>query len=292
MTEHDWLAERFQEQRPQLQAMAYRMLGSLAEAEDALQDSWFRIRRADTSEINNLGGWLTTVVSRVCLDMLRARKSRREEQLPDGGLAPPASSADAVDPEQEALLADSVGLALLVVLERLNPAERVAFILHDVFALSFDEIAPIVGRSPAATRQLASRARRRVQGTDVVVETDIASQREVIDTFLSAVRRADMDTLLNVLDPDVVLHSDPAILPRGLEPVMHGAETVAAIAVKGGARAAQAAMVDGAVGVVVAPRGRLLMVLKFTIADGRIVAIESVGAPDRLNQLDLAVFEA
>jgi RNA polymerase sigma factor (sigma-70 family) len=289
MDEHDWLAERFEASRTHLRAVAYRMLGSLSEADDAVQESWLRVSRADTSGVENLGGWLTTVTARVCLDMLRARRSRREESLGAHGPEPMASRENGSDPEQEALLADSVGLALLVVLETLPPAERVAFVLHDTFALPFDEIAAIVGRSPTAARQLASRARRRVQGAAAVPDADLTRQRAVVDAFLAAARGGDFDALLAVLDPDVVLRMDRAAVPAGAASEIRGATTVADRAVKGGARAARAALVDGAVGVVVAPRGRLLMVLRFTLAGGKIVAIDTVADPERLRQLDLAM---
>src|SRR5713226_3500922 len=267
MDEHELLADRFEENRSYLRAVAYRMLGSLSEADDAVQEAWLHLSRADTSGVANLGGWLTTVVARVCLDMLRSRKSRREEPL--GAEVPPVSRADGIDPEHEALLADSVGLALLVVLGTLDPAERLAFVLHDMFAVPFDEIAPIVGRSPTAARQLASRARRRVQGASTVPDANRARQREVVDAFLAASRGGDFDALLAVLDPDVVLRADPAAMPSGAATEIRGATAVAKRAAKGGARAAQPALVNGAVGVVVAPRGRLLMVLRFTIVNGR-----------------------
>jgi RNA polymerase sigma-70 factor (ECF subfamily) len=289
--EHDWMAQRFEEHRGRLRAVAYRMLGSLSEADDAVQETWLRLSRADTSGVQNLGGWLTTVVGRVCLDMLRSRASRREESLDAQAPTPIASRIPGTDPEQEALLADAVGLALLVVLETLAPAERLAFVLHDMFAVPFDEIAPIVGRSPTAARQLASRARRRVhgaggeEGADRIAHADLTRQRTVVDAFLAAARAGDFDALLAVLDPIVVLHSDRAGTPREVR----GAQEVARRAVVGRARAAQAARVNGGVGVVVAPRGRLLMVLDFTIAQGRIVAIDAIADPERLRRLDLAV---
>jgi RNA polymerase sigma factor (sigma-70 family) len=295
MDEHGWLAERFEEQRGHLRAVAYRMLGSLSEADDAVQEAWLRLSRADTSDVENLGGWLTTVVGRVCLDMLRSRTSRREEPLDAHVPEQIASRTDGSDPEQEALMADSVGLALLVVLETLAPAERLAFVLHDMFALPFDEIAPIVGRSPDAARQLASRARRRVHGMggrdgeSVAPRSDLTRQREVVDAFLAAARGGDFDALLAVLDPDVVLRSDRAARRPGVSAEVRGAATVAQQAVRGRARAAQPALVNGAVGVIVAPRGRLLMVLDFTIRDGKIVAIDAIADPERVRQLDLAM---
>ncbi|HEU0115617.1 MAG TPA: sigma-70 family RNA polymerase sigma factor [Thermomicrobiales bacterium] len=291
MPERDWLAERFDANRPHLRAVAYRMLGSLSEAEDAVQEAWLRLSRADANDIDNLGGWLTTVVARVSLDMLRSRRSRREESI--DRLVPEriAGSGPGADPEQEALLADSVGLAMLVVLETLSPAERLAFVLHDMFAVPFDEIAPIVDRSPAAARQLASRARRRVQGPAALPEVDLARQRAVVDAFLAAARGGDFDALLAVLDPNVVLRGDRVPAWAGGAMEMRGAADVARQAVRGGARAARPALVNGAVGVVVAPRGRLLMVLDFTIEDAKIVAVDVVADPERLRRLDLAVLE-
>jgi RNA polymerase sigma factor (sigma-70 family) len=304
MGEHDWLADRFEEHRGHLRGVAYRMLGSLSEADDAVQESWLRLSRADTSDVENLGGWLTTVVGRVCLDMLRSRTSRREEPL-DADVPERTVSRmrrvggreEGSDPEHEALLADSVGLALLVVLETLAPAERLAFVLHDMFAVPFDEIAPMVGRSPTATRQLASRARRRVhgergrEGESVAPRSDLTRQREVVDAFLAAARGGDFDALLAVLDPDVMLRSDRAARRPGVPAEVRGAATVAQLAVRGRARAAQPALVNGAVGVVVAPRGRLLMILDFTIRDGKIVAIDAIADPERVRQLDLAVLD-
>jgi RNA polymerase sigma factor (sigma-70 family) len=297
MNEHDWLAERFEEQRGHLRAVAYRMLGSLSEADDAVQEAWLRLSRADTSNVENLGGWLTTVVGRISLDMLRSRSSRREEPLDAQVPERTASRADGGDPEQEALLADSVGLALLVVLETLAPAERLAFVLHDMFAVPFDEIAPIVGRSPDAARQLASRARRRVhgvsgrEGTDLVPDVELSRHRDVVDAFLAAARGGDFEALLAVLDPDVVLRTDRAARRPGMPAEIRGAATVAEQAVRGRARAAQPVLVNGAVGVIVAPRGRLLMVLDFTIEDGKIVAIDAIADPERVRQLDLAMLD-
>ena len=296
MDEHDCLAEQFEANRPHLRAVAYRMLGSLSEADDAVQESWLRLSRSGTSEIENLGGWLTTVVARVCLDMLRSRRSRREEPLsqpPLGGRAPEpiASREDGIDPEHEALLADSIGPALLVVLETLAPAERLAFVLHDMFSMPFEEIAPIVGRSPTAARQLASRARRRVQGAATSPGADLSRQREVVDAFLAAARGGDFEALLAVLDPDVVLRADSGAVPAIASREVHGAAAVAKSAAKGRARAARPALVNGEVGVVVAPRGRLLMVLGFTISDGKIVEIDAIGDPEQLSQLDLALLD-
>ncbi|PYQ48088.1 MAG: RNA polymerase subunit sigma-70, partial [Acidobacteria bacterium] len=269
--------------RGHLRGVAYRMLGSLTEAEDAVQQGWLRLSRSDAGDIENLGAWLTTVVARVSLDMLRSRESRREEPLD-----PIANQAGGHNPEEETLLANSIGLALLVVLDTLAPAERLAFVLHDLFGMSFDEIAPIVERSPTAARQLASRARRRVQGARAVPDADLTRQREIVDAFLAASRGGDLNALLAVLDPNVVLRGDVAAM-RGAPPEIHGAAAVAERAVRGGARAAQPALINGAVGVVVAPGGRLLMVLNFTIAQGKVVEIEAIGDPERLRQLDLAV---
>ena len=295
MNEHDFLAERFEENRAHLRAVAYRMLGSPIEADDAVQEAWLRLSRSDTGGVENLGGWLTTVVARVCLDMLRSRRSRREEplgELPRRRVPEPSvSHAEGIDPEHEALLADSVGLALVVVLETLSPAERVAFVLHDMFSVPFEEIAPIVGRSPATTRQLASRARRRVRGATDVPDADLARQREVVEAFLAASRDGDFDALVAVLDPDVVLRADDGALPVVAAREVRGAPAVARRAVKGRARAARPALVNGAVGVVVAPRGRLLVVLGFTIRGGKIAEIEAIADPERLSELDLALLD-
>jgi RNA polymerase sigma-70 factor, ECF subfamily len=288
MNEQKLLAEKFEANRSHLRRVAYRMLGSLSEAEDAVQEAWLRLARADTSDVRNLGGWLTTVVARVCLDMLRGRKSRREE--PIGPLVPePAVGREGgIDPEHEAQMADSVGLALLVVLETLTPAERIAFVLHDMFDLPFEEIAPIVGRSEAAARQLASRARRRVQGADKDLDAEIAEQQSVVDAFLAASRNGDFEALLAVLDPDVVVRADDAAARLGGSRETRGADAVAK-AFMGRAQAARSARVDGAVGAVVAPRGRLLLVLGFTIANAKIVEIDAVADPERLGQFELAV---
>jgi RNA polymerase sigma factor (sigma-70 family) len=295
MTNEDsLLAHRFEESRTHLRAVAYRMLGSMSQADDAVQEAWLRLSRTDTSGVDNLKGWLTTVVARVSLDMLRSRKARREEPLdplnPDVHTPEPSLIREkGIDPEHEMLLADSVGLALLVVLETLTPAERIAFVLHDMFDLPFDEIAGIVGRSPTATRQLASRARRRVQGGDRVHDADRTRRREVVDAFLAASRRGDFDALLAMLDPDVVMRVDRFATPSGTSSEVRGAQAVANRAAKGGARAAQTALVNGVVGVVVAPLGRLMMVLYFTVTGGKIVEIEAIADPERLRELDLAV---
>ncbi len=290
MNEHEWLAEQFEAERPHLQAVAYRMLGSLSEADDAVQESWLRLSRSDMSSVENLGGWLTTVVARVCLDMLRSRNSRREESLEVSVPEPVTSQQHGIDPEQEALLADSVGLALLVVLDTLNPAERIAFVLHDIFAMPFDEIAPIVERSPTAARQLASRARRRVRGGARVKDADLTYQREVVDAFLAASRAGNFDALLAVLDPDVVFRHDPIAVPAGASREVHGASDVAR-QFSGRAQGARPALVDGAVGVVVARHGRLFLVLNLTITHGKIVEINGIADPARLRQLHLSVLD-
>jgi RNA polymerase sigma-70 factor (ECF subfamily) len=282
MDHSDWLAERFEENRGHLRAVAYRMLGSSSEADDAVQEAWLRLSRTGADGIENLGGWLTTVVARVCLDTLRSRTSRREESLGERAAEPIVSRAHEINPEQEAILADSVGLALLVVLETLAPDQRLAFVLHDMFAVPFDEIAPIVGRSATAARQLASRARRRVQGTGKVHKADIISQRKVVDAFLAA--------LLALLDPDVVRRADRvAVPPHGSG--VRGASAVAKGALAGarGAGIAQPALVNRAVGVVVAPRGKLSVVITLQVKDGKIAEIEVIADPARLRKLDLAV---
>ena len=291
MDEHDFLAQQFEENRTHLRAVAYRMLGSISEADDALQEAWLRLSRSDTGGIQNPGGWLTTVVGRVCLDMLRSRRSRREGPLQEPLGEPIVGREDGIDPEHEALLADSVGLALLVVLQTLSPAERLAFVLHDMFSVPFEEIAPIVGRSPTATRQLASRARRRVRAAATSPEADLTLQREVVDAFLAAARAGDFDALLAVLDPDVVLRADSGAVRVGLSREVRGAPAVAKRALKGRARAARPALVNGAVGIVVAPRGRLLTVLGFTVRGAKIVGIDAIADPVRLRQLDLALLD-
>jgi RNA polymerase sigma factor (sigma-70 family) len=294
MSQTDSLAAQFENNRSHLRAVAYRMLGSLSEADDAVQETWLKLSRSDAGGIDNLGGWLTTVVARVCLDMLRARTSRREDSLEEHVDAPPfetAATSHSLDPEQETLLAESVGLALLVVLDTLAPAERISFVLHDLFAVSFDEIANIVGRSPAAVRQLASRARRRIQGADAASGADLAGQRKVVDAFLAALRAGDFQALVAVLDPNVVITADAAAQPVETKREVRGAEIWAkgAIAAARGARAAQPALIDGAVGLVVAPQGRLFRALRFTLAEGKITAVEVIGDPERLRHLDLAI---
>jgi RNA polymerase sigma-70 factor (ECF subfamily) len=289
----DWLAQRFEAHSGHLRAVAYRMLGSLSEADDAVQEAWLRLNRAGADDIENLGGWLTTVVARVSLDMLRERTARREEPLGVHLPEPIVSREDGVDPEHEALLAEGVGLALLVVLETLAPAERLAFVLHDMFAVPFEEIAPIVGRSPTAARQLASRARRRVQQTAPPPDADLGHQRAVVGAFLAAAHDGDLDALVAVLDPDVVLRADRGAVPAGASQELHGARTVAeaALAFSSLAPFAQPALVNGAAGLVVAPRGRPYSVMGFTVRGGKIVEIDILADPERLQQLDLAVLD-
>jgi RNA polymerase sigma factor (sigma-70 family) len=293
VNEQEWLAEGFEAHRPHLRAVAYRMLGSLSEADDAVQEAWLRLSRSDTSGVENLGGWLTTVVARVCLDMLRAGKARREEPLGPRIPEPIVSREDGLDPEQEVLLADSVGLALLVVLETLPPPERLAFVLHDMFAVPFDEIASIVGRSPAAARQLASRARRRVRGAAAVPDADLDRQREVVDAFFAAARRGDFEALIAVLDPDIVIRSDGGVLRPGMSGVVHGARAVAAQALLFSQLGpfVRRALVNGAAGAVVIPHGHPFSVMGFTVANGRIVEIDVLADPARLRELDLTVLD-
>jgi RNA polymerase sigma-70 factor (ECF subfamily) len=290
MGEQDWLAERFEENRTRLRAVAYRMLGSASEADDAVQESWLRLSRSDTDAVENLGGFLTTVVSRVCLDMLRTRRSRREEPL-DGHAPDAVSGANGADPEDEALVADSVGPALLVVLDALDPAERLAFVLHDMFAVPYDQIAPIVGRTPDAARQLASRARRRVRGASTVPRVDLARQRKVVGAFLAASRNGDFDALLALLDPRVVVRADGAAVLAGAAQEVRGAAAAAAT-FSGRARAARAALVNGVPGAVWAPGGRPRVVFDFTTTGGKIVGIELIADPQRIGELDLAVLDA
>jgi RNA polymerase sigma-70 factor (ECF subfamily) len=291
MNDQDWLAERFEADRPRLRGVAFRMLGSLTEADDAVQEAWIRLSRTDTSDVDNMQAWLTTVVGRVCLNMLRSRKTRRdaslETHLPDPILSPETG----IDPEQEALLGDSIGLAMLVVLDSLAPAERVAFVLHDVFAVPFDEIAPIVGRTPTATRQLASRARRRVQGAPVP-DVDLDGQWAVANAFLAAARDGDFERLVAVLDPDVVLRSDGGLARPGLVSLVHGAEAVAgqAMTFRRFAETATRILVNGVPGGVAwAPDGSPFSVVALTVRGGRIVAIDVLADPDRLGELDLTV---
>jgi RNA polymerase sigma-70 factor (ECF subfamily) len=288
MDEHNYLAEQFETHRTHLRAVAYRMLGSLSEADDAVQEAWLRLNRSDAGGVENLGRWLTTVVARLSLDMLRSRTSRREElmgaNLPEQIVSP----TDGTDPEHEVLLADSLGIALLVVLETLAPAERLAFVLHDMFAVPFDEIAPILGRSPNAAKQLASRARRRVQGAATAPDADLTRQREVVDAFLAASRDGDFGALLALLDPDAVLRADRAAVLAGASEEVRGAPAVAET-FAGRARAAQPALINGAAGAVWAQGGRPHVVFGFTIARGKILAIDLLADPDRLQELDLEV---
>ncbi|MFF4434728.1 sigma-70 family RNA polymerase sigma factor [Streptomyces sp. NPDC001513] len=296
MDDRSGLTEQFEEHRSHLRAVSYRMLGSLAEAEDAVQEAWIRLDRSDMSEVENLGGWLTTVVSRVCLNMLRSRESRREDSLEARPADPVVSreDEDTVDPEQEAVLADSVGLALLVVLDTLAPAERLAFVLHDLFAVPFDEIAPLIEKTPAATRQLASRARRRVKGVPLVSEADLTRRRRVVEAFLAATRGGNFDALVSLLHPDVVLRADKAVGPTPAPLFITGSVTVAkgAMAAMQRARSTQPALVDGVVGLAMAPLGRLFLVLRFTVEDGLITEIDIVAEPERLRGLELAVLDA
>jgi RNA polymerase sigma-70 factor (ECF subfamily) len=294
MDRREWPADEFEANRTHLRAVAYRMLGSVSEADDAVQEAWLRLSRSDVSDVGNLRAWLTTVVARVALDMLRSRRSRREEPLGPHVPEPIVSPQDGVDPEHEALLADSVGLALLVVLETLDPAERLAFVLHDMFAVPFDEIAPIVGRSPAAARQLASRARRRVQGAGPVPDVDLGRQREVVDAFLAAARGGDFDALVALLDPDVVLRVDRGAERPGASRELRGAAAVAeqVRTFASLARFARPALVNGAAGFVVAPRGRPLAVAGFTVSGDRIAEIDLLADPDRLRALDLTVLDS
>jgi RNA polymerase sigma factor (sigma-70 family) len=292
MDEHDLLVERFESERPQLQAMAYRMLGSLSEAEDAVQESWLHLVRADRSSIKNLGAWLTRAVARICLDMLRDRKLRREESLEASVPASITREQGGIDPEEEAELADSVGLALLVVLDRLSPAERLAFVLHDIFALPFDEIAFILEREVPATRQLASRARHRVRGAETPSYADVIRSREVVTAFLAASREGSFETLLTLLDPTVVWRADRVAVSRGVTGKIRGAASVARLLTgrtRLDTRFARLVLMDGSVGLVIAPSGRLLLLLRLTIRDGKIVEIEAVADPVHLHQLRLAV---
>jgi RNA polymerase sigma factor (sigma-70 family) len=290
MEERDWLAERFEEHRTHLRAVAYRMLGSLSEADDAVQEAWLRLSRSDADEIENLGAWLTTVVGRVSLNMLRSRRSRGEEPLGVHVPEPIVDRADGTDPEHEALLADSVGLALLVVLETLSPPERLAFVLHDMFAVPFDEIAPIVDRSPEAARQLASRARRRIQGERTVPDADLDTQREVVDAFLAASREGEFDRLVELLDPDVVLRADfgagRSREVRGVDAVIGQAMFYSQLEL-----VIKPALINGAVGVVTTRDGEPFSVGGFTVRDGRIVEMDWFADPDRLRELDLAILD-
>jgi RNA polymerase sigma-70 factor (ECF subfamily) len=290
MTERDWLAEQFETNRAHLSAVAYRLLGSESEAHDAVQETWLRLSRTDTSNVENLGGWLTTVVGRVCLDMLRARKSRREEPLEPPSRSLGAASDATGNPEHEALVADSVGLAMLVVLDSLAPPERVAFVLHDVFALPFDEIAPIVGRSPEATRQLASRARRRVRGA-AEPEGDAGRRGEIVAAFLAASREGNFDALLAVLDPDAVLMADGAAVQMGAQAEVRGRKAVAET-LAGRAKAARLALVDGAAGAAWMAGGKPRVVFEFAVRNERIVRIDLLADEVRLAEMDVELVEA
>ncbi|MBR0935305.1 sigma-70 family RNA polymerase sigma factor [Bradyrhizobium jicamae] len=286
MDEEKFLAERFEANRARLRAVAYRMLGSTAEVDDAVQETWLRLSRSDAAAVDNLGGWLTTVVARICLDMLRSRKSRREEPI---GPHVPEPVADN-HAEHESEMADSVGAALLVVLETLAPAERLAFVLHDMFAVPFEEIAPIVGRTPAAARQLASRARRRVQGAPPAPDADVSRQRAIVEAFLAASRNSDFEGLLAVLDPDVVVRADHAAQRLGSLPEIRGAAAVAQ-SFRGRAQAAKPALVDGAIAAAVILGGQLRVVLRITIAGDRIAAIDAVADSEQLETFDVEVFD-
>ena len=293
MAEPDWLTEGFEKNRGRLRAVAYRMLGSLAEADDAVQEAWLRVSRADASDVDNLSAWLTTIVARISLNMLRSRNTRREESLDAHVPDPVITRADEPNPEDQAVMADSVGLALQVVLETLPPAERLAFVLHDTFGLPFEEIAPMVGRSPAAARQLASRARRRVRGADVP-DRDVARQREVVDAFFAAAHSGDFDALVAVLDPDVVSRIDAgagSLLPSG---VLHGAETVArqTLSIASIAAPKHPVLVNGAAGVVITLRGQPVAVMSFTVSGGKIVEMNSIVDPERIRRLDLSVLDS
>ena len=292
MSEHDWLAERFEENRPHLRAVAYRMLGSSAEADDAVQETWLRLSRSGVGGVENLGGWLTTIVARVSLNMLRSRTLRREEPMDPPATGQPVAPPNGTDPEHEAVLADSVGLALLVVLDTLTPAERLAFVLHDMFAVPFEEIAPIVERSPVATRQLASRARRRVQEAGPGDPPgEISRRREVVAAFLAASREGDFDALLTMLDPDIVLRADSAAAQMGADAEAIGPRAVAGI-FSGRAKALRPALIDGAPGAVWTYRGETRVVFAFTFADGTITAIEQIADPERIARLEVTPLKA
>jgi RNA polymerase sigma-70 factor (ECF subfamily) len=290
MVDEEWLTAEFEASRPRLRAVAYRMLGSHTEAEDAVQETWLRLGRTDADRIENLGGFLTTVIGRVCLDRLRSRRARPEEPIATQPQQQLAQIPSDDDPASEALLAESVGTALLVVLDLLTPAERVAFVLHDVFAVPFDQVSEILGRSPDAARQLASRARRRLQGTPPTAGLDLVRQRDVVDAFLRAARGGDFDALMQLLDPDVVLLPDAAAVSMGSLRETRGAAAVAG-ALSGGAQGAQLAIVDGFAGFVWAPGGRTRGVVEFTIGDGRIVAIQVTGDAERIDALDIVTLD-
>ncbi|WP_327355192.1 sigma-70 family RNA polymerase sigma factor [Streptomyces sp. NBC_01304] len=294
MNENPSLITRFEEERPRLRAVAYRMLGSLSEADDAVQEAWIRLNRSDVAEVENLAAWLTTVVTRLCLNMLRSRDSRREDPLESYVPDPAGGAGEAVDPEEEALLADSVGVAMLVVLDTLAPPERLAFVLHDMFQVPFDEIGPMLERTPAAVRQLASRARRRVKGGTPVPAPDLARQHKVVEAFLAATRGGDFEALVALLHPDVVLHADRMVVPSAEPILVGGAETVArgAMAATGRARFTGLALLDGAVGLAMAPQGRLRLVLAFTVGeDGLIAKIDVVAEREALGGVQIGVAE-
>jgi RNA polymerase sigma-70 factor (ECF subfamily) len=293
MTERDWLTEQFERNRSHLRAVAFRMLGSLAEADDAVQECWLRLSRYNTDSVENLSGWLTTVTSRICLDMLRSRKSRREEPLEPSAPKPGHQPADPADLEAEAILAESVGYATLVVLDRLVPAERIAFVLHDLFDIPFDEIARITARTPEAARQLASRARRRVRGVTAVPRSELVQQRSLVEKFLAALRLGDPAKLMDLLDPAFSVHADATSAPRGL-PEVHGTKAWATQAIREahGARLARTALVEGSIGIIVAPRGRLFRVLEFTFANRRIASMEVIGDPERLRSIAIGTLNA
>ena len=303
MDENSWLTERFEENRPRLRGVAYRMLGSLTDAEDAVQEAWLRLNRIDTATVENLGGWLTTVVSRVCLDILRSRKSRREEPMDAQVTEPSVLRGEGADPEGEAVLADSVGVALLVVLDTLTPAERLVFVLHDLFGMAFEEIASIVGRSPAAAKQLASRARRRVRGSPAPSDGGRARQRDVVEAFLRAARAGDIDGLLAVLDPDAVVRIDAAARIDGVVRIDVPAAEVGTprevrgasmwvkqmVALSRGLQFVQTALINGSVGLILAPGGKLSRALTFTFTNAKVTQVEVIGDPARLRELDIAV---
>ncbi|HEX4493474.1 MAG TPA: RNA polymerase sigma factor SigJ [Acidimicrobiia bacterium] len=292
MDEAEFLARRFEEHRTRLRSLAYRMLGSMSEADDAVQEAWLRVSRADADSIENLGGWLTTVTARVCLNLLRSRSTRREEPL-DVHVPDPIVSDERLDPEREALLADSVGLALLVVFDTLTPAERLAFVLHDMFAVPFDEIASIVDRTPEAARQLASRARRRVQGSAALPDVDLERQREVVDAFFRAAREGNFDTLVSLLDPDVVMRADAGAARPKLTTVVHGAEAVAgrALMFANPRAVVRPVLVNGAAGMLVTLNDRPVSVIGFTVQRDRIAAIDALADPERLQKLDFTALE-
>jgi RNA polymerase sigma-70 factor (ECF subfamily) len=297
MDDQTWLNERFEENRPRLRGVAYRMLGSLSEVEDAVQEAWLRLNRIETNTIENLGGWLTTVVSRVCLDMLRSRKSRREEPIGAPATESSVMLGNATDPEGEVMLADSVGVALLVVLDTLTPTERLVFVLHDLFAMPFKEIGSIVGRSSAAAKQMASRARRRVRGSATPTDAGRARQHEVVEAFLKAAREGDLEGLLTILDPDAVIRIDAAAridappAEAGMARELRGASTWAKqfIALSRGLQYVQPALIDGSVGLIFAPRGKLSKAMTFTFTNAKVTRVEVTGDPARLREFDIAV---